>query len=212
MIENPYDPTFDPMTVPQYQYMSPDHLGGHENKTHVDAGALKYMMDNFKAKSMIDVGCGPGGQVKLAEHAGMEAYGIDGDENLMIQNILEFDDLRFYLHDFTMGEAYIEWGKTFDFAWCCEFLEHVEEQYMDNYFVVFQKCLRVVCTHALPGQGGHHHVNCQEPDYWKAKFKSYGFEFNKKATEEIRQASTMEKPFLKRSGLVFDNKKVNHER
>ena len=30
-------------------------------------------------------------------------------------------------------------------------------------------------THALPGQGGHHHVNCQPPEYWIEKMARRGY-------------------------------------
>ena len=57
----------------------PEHLGGHKNITHLDEGALDHMMRILNVKSMLDIGCGPGGMVKLAKSKGLDAYGIDGD-------------------------------------------------------------------------------------------------------------------------------------
>src|SRR6185437_16419734 len=33
----------------------------------------------------------------------------------------------------------------------------------------------VLFSAAIPGQGGHHHVNEQFPDYWSAHFARHGF-------------------------------------
>jgi hypothetical protein len=109
----------------------------------------------------------------------------------------------------------LHWGicnelrnKHFDLAWCVEFLEHVEEKYMNNYMDIFTRCKYIVCTHAPPRKKGHHHVNCQTEDYWIKKFKEHGMSFDKKITENIKNASTMKKKlkgpsFMNRTGLVF---------
>ena len=57
----------------------PSHLGGHENETHLDEGALDYIIEKFGVKSMIDVGRGPAGMVELARSKGLEVLGVDGD-------------------------------------------------------------------------------------------------------------------------------------
>lgn len=43
------------------------HLGGHGFKTHLDHGLLNFFKNEFNCKSLLDIGCGPGGMVKLAE-------------------------------------------------------------------------------------------------------------------------------------------------
>ena len=54
-------------------------IGSHGGKTWVDEGALDYLIEKYGIKSMVDVGCGPGDMVELAQGRGLEAYGIDGD-------------------------------------------------------------------------------------------------------------------------------------
>jgi hypothetical protein len=44
----------------------PEHLGGHLNKTHVDEGALDFLIENFDIATMLDIGCGTGGMLDLA--------------------------------------------------------------------------------------------------------------------------------------------------
>jgi SAM-dependent methyltransferase len=183
------------------------HLGGHFNITHLDSGALEWAIENYQVKSMLDIGCGPGGMVELAvKKYGLDALGIDGDFTLE-----RFDDSKFLIHDYTKGHAEI--NKDFDLAWSCEFVEHVYEEFLPNYMPSFQSCKVVIMTYAPPGHGGYHHVNCRPEEYWIEKFKNYGFSYDENLTKELRIASTMniEKPkakqFVKNRGMVFLNEK-----
>ena len=39
---------------------TPDHLGGHLNRTNTDEPLLRYVKEKrFKVESMLDIGCGP---------------------------------------------------------------------------------------------------------------------------------------------------------
>ena len=96
----------------------PEHLGGHLNKTHTDRGAFLYIKNEFNIESMLDVGCGTGGMLEIAELRGVEAIGIDGDYTL------DFGDLNVIVHDFTIGPAPLD--REFDLCWSVEFLEHVD--------------------------------------------------------------------------------------
>jgi len=174
----------------------PDHLGGQNGRSWTDDGSLNIMW-NLGCRKMLDVGCGFGGQVKLAESLGWESYGVDGDWTVLPK------ESNFHLNDYTKGSPTLTY--EVDLIWCVEFLEHVEEKYMDNYMSTFQdsKAKYLIVTHAVPGQAGHHHVNCQEKDYWLDAFKRYGFEYDETLTKQIREESTMKKPFVARTGLVF---------
>ena len=86
------------------------HLGGHMNKTHVDAGALEWLISNG-AKSFLDIGCGPGGMVELATEKGLTARGIDGDHTIPRFNIDSF-----IIHDYTTGPIVVVEDK-YDVIW-----------------------------------------------------------------------------------------------
>lgn len=180
----------------------PAHLGGHQLETHIDEGALQLLIDRFGVQSYLDVGCGPGGMVDLAESKGLKVLGVDGDYTLE-----RAKPENFVLHDYTKGPAPVE--GLWDVGWSCEFLEHVEQKYMDNYMDTFAKCKRIVVTHAFPGQGGHHHVNEQEPNYWFQQFGQRGFLLDMKTTDDLRRASTMQQRYIRTSGLVFFNSSLN---
>ena len=174
----------------------PDHLGGHLDKTHNDRGTLTYLIENYGIKSFLDIGCGPGGMVNLAEMRGLKAIGIDGDWQV------DKETSNIVIHDFTTGPAPIQ--GEYDVGWSVEFLEHVEEKYQENYMKAFQLCDYVIATAAPPGYPGHHHVNCQPESYWHEVFDKYGFEYDDEVTQKIRKEySTMQKPFMQRTGMFF---------
>ena len=184
---------------------TPEHLGGHLNRTNTDEPLLRYVKDRFKIETMLDIGCGPGGMKEIANGMGIDWYGVDGDTT-----VIENTDYSL-VHDFTFGEAKID--KTFDLIWCTEFLEHIEEKYVPNYMPLFEKGKMAVVTAAPPGWPGHHHVNCREESYWVDIFKNYGLRFNEQLTNEFKTISKMNpiagyqmgdrKNFFKRAGMVF---------
>lgn len=175
------------------------HLGGHGFKTHLDEGILNFFIEKFSCKTMLDIGCGPGGMIKLADKLGMKAEGIDGDYSID-------RDIDIIIHDFTKGSY--NHNKKYDLGYSCEFVEHVEEKYILNYMESFKQCKHVIMTFAPPGTKGYHHVNCKTKDYWIDIFCNNGFLFDKRLTEEIRKASTMERNFVRDNGLYFKNNQM----
>lgn len=185
--------------------MLEEHLGGHLNKTHLDEGSLLWLKKTFNAKTYLDIGCGPGGMVELAEALGFDSHGIDGDYTLT-----RYNTDKFTIHDFTHGPAPLT--KTYDIGWSCEFVEHVYEEYIPNYAQAFQQCNVLAMTYAPPGWAGHHHVNLQEEQYWINTLARYNLIYNKQLTEQLRNHSTMnqykkKKAFVKNRGLIFINEK-----
>ena len=192
------DDKVDPMEKDGEGQTLPPHLGGHDDVTHVDEGCLTYLRDECGVKSVLDVGCGPGEQVLAARRLGMEAHGVDGDWRLA----KAFPAL--VLHDYAKG-PYVP--DRHDAAWCVEFLEHLAEPFLPNVFLTFRRCGLVVMTHALPGtEAAHHHVNCRVPEYWRWQFGTRGFLFHEKLTALLREKTTMEREFMKTTGMAFINK------
>ena len=176
----------------------PDHLGGHQGVSHLDVGTLDFLVEKYDIKTMVDVGQGPGGMVRLARQRGLDAYGVDGDPTVNPDT----------LHDFSVGPLLL--GDRVDLAWSVEFLEHVDAEYLPNYMAAFEGADYVFCTAAKPGEPGHHHVNCQPAHYWIGKFAEHGFVFDLGTTEHIRNTATTmnldrpyKKQFVKRNGLFF---------
>lgn len=174
------------------------HLGGHANITHIDEGSLKLLQGQFDVKTLIDIGCGPGGQVRVAKSLGIKSVGIDGDQTLIDGN----KDIDFKICDFTLC-SYT--AGSYDLAWSCEFLEHVDERYIKNYMPTFSLAKMCLITFAPEGKGGYHHVNCKNEEYWKGVFAAYGFAYNDDVTQKIRTQSTMRREFVRKHGLFFES-------
>jgi hypothetical protein len=156
------------------------HLGGHFNFTAMIRTTFDFIVEKYKIQSMLDIGCGPAGMVEYANYKKIYSIGIDGDKDLPKKDYV-------LIHDFT--EGIFNLSENFDLVYSTEFLEHVEEKYVSNFMPLFQKGKYIFVSAAPPGQGGHHHVNCQSKEYWIEKFSSYGLEYLKEESEKIRETS-----------------------
>jgi SAM-dependent methyltransferase len=172
--------------------VTPAHLGGHMNMSWVDEPVLDYLTARYNIRSVLDVGCGLGGMIDLALQRGIASYGVDGDPQVERPGV--------FIHDFTEG-PFEKLPYAFDLIWCVEFVEHVEAQYIDNFLTTFDAGRVLYLTHALPGQGGHHHVNEQNMFYWTAILAERGWQVDIEATQWVRDNGAI--PFSKMSGLVF---------
>lgn len=177
------------------------HLGGYipggDPATHFP-DLYRWLVDNG-VKSVIDVGCGEGRTIDYFHQLGCRVLGIDGIEQAH-PNIT--------CHDYTQGPLAIR--DPFDLAWSCEFVEHVEEEYISNFLTTFQCANAVLMTHAEPGQLGHHHVNCQYASYWKGTMAAAGFRFDEGFTQEARARAALNTfpiNHFARSGLAFTRAK-----
>lgn len=176
----------------------PMHLGGHEEETHLDDGALDYLINTMGVKTMVDIGCGPAGMVELARSKGLEVLGVDGDF------VVERNVNDIVIHDYQAAPYVPE--KSYDLAWTVEFVEHIEEQYIRNFVATMDKCKYVLMTHAFPGQPGHHHVNCQTTEYWAHIMNAFGYSILIDETNAIRAASTMKERYIREQSIFLLNR------
>ena len=188
---------------PQPQFVTDGHLGGYIKATpeypHGDPatwcpGVWDWAIKTFEPAFVLDVGCGEGHAVRYFEEKGIGALGIDG--------LAKQADYR---HDYTKGSLPVDalHPSYFpDLIWCCEFVEHIEEQYVENFLTTFDRAKKVVLmTHAFPGQQGWHHVNCQYPSYWIGKMTVRGWQYSATLTYISRPLAPG--THWQRSGLVF---------
>lgn len=179
------------------------HLGGQE-AGNVDKGIVDALCNFFGITSLVDIGCGNGEATRIYADMGIDVTGVDGDWTRLP------NDSRFILHDFTKGVLNIG---PFDLAYSIEFLEHLHEEYLPNVMPLFAQCNYAVVTAALPGQKGHHHVNCRKPEYWHDVFRQWNLYYDDKVTQALKKQSTMQKAsgphtgkciqFFKRTGMFF---------
>ena len=181
----------------------------NEKKSHV-AGyfalgeqpriTIGYLVNKFHPVTVLDVGSGPFGSKKIFHDCGVQwVWCIDGDDQLLYR-----EDLRDQLGTFSVVDferSSYRFPTTFDMVYSYECSEHIE--HVDNYVETLSvNCGRIlVMTHALPGQGGYHHVNEQLDDYWIKKITAKGFKYLGKESMEGREKGD---GYFKLSGLIFE--------
>ena len=148
-------------------------------------------------RSVLDVGCGEGHCARFFLDLGCAALGIDGSVHARRDSLIP--ELH-VVHDYVTGPLTPE--GEFDLVWSCEFVEHVEERYAENFLASFRAGRRyAMITYAEPGQSGWHHVNCQPAAYWIERLARIGFSFDPRLTEDSRAVA--EPGHYRRKGLLF---------
>lgn len=114
----------------------------------------------------IDVGCAIGDLVAEALKRGWDAYGLEGAR--AAQPFLECPEDRIIFADL---RGQILSKVRFHITSCFEVAEHIEEEHADVFVDnLCRTSSNIIMSAAPPGQGGHHHYNCQPYEYWDEKF------------------------------------------
>lgn len=153
------------------------------------------MVKTHQIRTVIDVGAGEGLVVEYFQMLGCDAVGVEGTPQAH-RSLVQ--------HDYTVGPY--DPGRDFDLGWCCEFVEHVECAYEDNWLATLARCEIVLMTHGDPGQGGYHHVNLHFSPYWVDRLRTVGLEWDEPLTVLTRKlAGVNPSPWnhFVRSGLAF---------
>lgn len=156
-----------------------------------------WMFHELSIRSVLDVGCGEGHCAAYFAGLGCDVLGIDGSRQAAKDSAIPGQHI---VHDFVYGPHQLNHG--YDLVWSCEFVEHVEEQYSDNFLEMFSNAKKyLVITYAEPGQPGWHHVNCQPAGYWVDKLSAIGFNLDVALTNRARQIAKT--GHFAAKGLVF---------
>ena len=158
-----------------------------------------YLIQRFEPKSLLDVGCGEGHLMKYFHDRVIDVYGIDGlPENKT--NAPESIREKITINDYTKTCA---WGKDVDMVISCEFVEHVHNNFVENFLLDFMHGKIIVMTHALPGQDGYHHVNCRDDFYWIEQLGYIGYTLLITETEEARRIAEKYDKVLWKTVMIF---------
>lgn len=162
------------------------HLGGSLNTTNPwgDPGTWgpeiwNKIIKDYNIKSVLDIGCGKGYSTKYFADKGLISVGIEGGVNTVYNSIYN----NIIRHDYTKGTTNVG---EYDLIWCCEFVEHVEEKYLNNFLTDFKKGKYIAITYADKDQPGHHHVNCQNSEYWIKLIEKEGYNYKDDYSKELR--------------------------
>ena len=166
------------------------HLGGFiqgGDPDTFDPVVWQDLIENFKPRNLIDIGCGEGHAIKWFVDNGVDAIGIEGSTKALENSSVKD---RIVIHDYTKGPYKVE--PEFDLAWSCEFVEHVESRFANNYMTTFNAAPVVAMTYSEPqwSSGGHHHVNCQPQSYWNTIFEFWGYIWMEEYSMHLRSIAT----------------------
>lgn len=185
--------------------LDPNELGGcypcGDGNT-IMRDVFGWLMVECEVKSMIDVGCGYGHNLQMFEEHLINCVGVEPYPPAVEGKVCGSPIIP---HDYRTGPLPEAEDHLWDLGICMEVLEHIDEKFLPYVMRTFQSCKFVCATHAFPGQEGHHHVNCQDTDYWVAKFKEYGFRFDPEATKKLRATDRWKAPWGRRSLMFFRN-------
>lgn len=175
------------------------HLGGnlrHGDHNTLDIDVWRALIERFAVRSVLDVGCGEGHAVWNLARMGVVAHGIDG-----LRLNVERAVYPIAHHDLSSGPYFMPVDLVISF----EVAEHVNEAYAGHFLDTLANGKIVALTHALPGEDtGHHHKNCQPPEYWIERMGERGYLLDA-YTFFWREMALRRNPdsFFGKSGLVF---------
>jgi SAM-dependent methyltransferase len=131
---------------------------------------LPFVVNHYHPRHAIDIGCGNGVWLNELKKLGVEdVTGVDGPH---IKN--PFDPGKFIVAD--LRETYPEFTQKFDVCLCLEVAEHLPPEKAESFVDYLATASNVIIFGAaIPGQGGHGHLNCQWQGYWVEKFRRRGF-------------------------------------
>ena len=134
---------------------------------------LPILIELLHPASVVDVGCGEGHWLSVAQELGIaDILGIEGEWISKANPAIPRDKIR--VHDLTSP---LVLGRSFDLALALEVAEHLPAAKAKEFVKgLCDAADRVLFSAAVPGQGGRNHVNEQWPQYWADLFGEFGYE------------------------------------
>lgn len=130
-------------------------------------------------RTMMDVGCGDGHMVRIAEALGVSACGLD---------IVENNHPNIHQVDLCNSVSYMGG----EMVLCLEVAEHLPEHAADHLCEYLSDTTyeTLLFSAATPGQGGSGHLNEQPWAYWVKKLHANGLTINTEKTDHLRKVWT----------------------
>lgn len=177
-----------------YGYEKEKHLGGwwSAKVPWGDPGTWgpeiwNKIIREYNIESVADIGCGLAASTSYFAKKNLYAVGVEGGRNAINNSLFEG---HIILNDYTISSAFQD-DEEFDLIWCCEFVQHVEEKFVDNFLKDFKHAKYIAMTYEGT-ESQHHRVNVKTDQYWIDKLNIIGFKYNKEFTEVLRKiAETM---------------------
>jgi hypothetical protein len=176
------------------------HLGGNIRFGDPDTycpTVWNYVIDRLGLDSVMDLGSGLGNAAQYFFRKGLRVVAVDGLRHNIAGALYPT-----VLHDLTKGPV----ETRVDLVHCQELVEHIEETFLDNILSSLMCGKYILMTNALPGQGGHHHVNCQPTEYWIEHLGRRGCEPMYVDSNRIRHYAGADGAcYMATTGMLFAN-------
>ena len=133
---------------------------------------LPLLLKELDIDSVLDVGCGQGAWLSVWQQLGVpHVTGIDG--HYVDRNHLQIADTSFIPHN--LSEEF-DLGRRFDLVQSLEVAEHLPADSAEGFVRGLVKHGELILFSAAPkGQGGDHHINEQDYQYWRDLFAVHGY-------------------------------------
>lgn len=136
-------------------------------------------------RTFIDIGCADGHLVKIA--ASLCSYAIGYDIAVEEEARVNYD---LFQHDLAKPLGVLKQPSPGDLLICWEVAEHLSAKSADTLCDSLADNVSeggwLVFTAAIPGQGGHGHINEQPHAYWRQKLEARGLTYDEEKTEALR--------------------------
>jgi SAM-dependent methyltransferase len=139
----------------------------------------------YHPKTVAEFGCGPGHLSRELAKLGVQVTAVDGYAQPDFTEL----SVEFYPLDLNnpTASANLFTGKCFDLAVCLEVAEHLQPEVSPILINWLTKVAPVVVfSAAVPGQGGHGHINLRPRDYWHSQFTQHNFIVADRVREKLR--------------------------
>lgn len=157
------------------------NMGGGDAGTDYSKDLWPWLVKKYMPTRILDVGCAEGHAMRAFRALGVDTIGLEG----LAQNAKKCPQPTI-VHDLTKGPYVVP---NVDLVWCCDVVEHIEEQFVPNILLTFQSAKRVALCHGTEGMAhsGWHHVNNKSVEYWAEKMKSAGYVLDVEGTRESHE-------------------------
>lgn len=153
---------------------------------------LAKVLIEFNVKSLLDIGCGDGYNIKEFAKQGITTLGIDG------YTVEKREGMLFIAHDLSTPLI----TNKFDAVSSFEVGEHIPEEFEDVFFYnLIQADPKIlIVSWAKPGQHGKGHVNCKPYEYVAKRLNLFGYYINPSMSKRLRDVA---KRHWHKSNLMF---------
>jgi len=139
----------------------------------------------YHPTTVAEFGCGPGHLSREIAKLGVQVTAVDGYAQPDFSGL----SVEFHQLDLNNPTAITNFftGKHFDLAVSLEVAEHLQPEMSPILLESLTKVAPIVVfSAAVPGQGGHGHINLRSRDYWHKEFASRNFIVADRLRERLR--------------------------